>query len=39
MPATRARRERYRKSLLDMARDETQKLAGTLGRFRPPQGG
>ncbi|MES1258815.1 MAG: DUF1552 domain-containing protein [Acidobacteriota bacterium] len=29
--ATRARRERYRKSLLDMARDETQKLAGTLG--------
>jgi hypothetical protein len=28
---TRARRERYRKSLLDMARDETQKLAGTLG--------
>ena len=29
--ATRARRERYRKSLLDMARDETQKLSGTLG--------
>jgi hypothetical protein len=29
--ATRARRERYRKSLLDMARDETQRLAGTLG--------
>jgi hypothetical protein len=29
--ATRARRERYRKSLLDMARDETQKLTGTLG--------
>ena len=29
--ATRARRERYKKSLLDMARDETQKLAGTLG--------
>jgi hypothetical protein len=28
---TRARRERYRKSLLDMARDETQKLSGTLG--------
>jgi hypothetical protein len=29
--ATRLRRERYRKSLLDMARDETQKLARTLG--------
>ncbi len=29
--ATRARRERYRKSLLDMTREETQKLAGTLG--------
>ncbi|HTS25727.1 MAG TPA: DUF1552 domain-containing protein [Bryobacteraceae bacterium] len=29
--ATRARRERYRKSLLDMARDEAQKLSGTLG--------
>jgi hypothetical protein len=29
--ATRARRARYRKSLLDMARDETQKLSGTLG--------
>ena len=29
--ATRARRVRYRKSLLDMARDETQKLVGTLG--------
>jgi len=29
--ATRVRRERYRKSLLDMARDEAQKLTGTLG--------
>jgi hypothetical protein len=29
--ATRARRARYRKSLLDMAQDETKKLAGTLG--------
>jgi len=29
--ATRARRARYRKSLLDMTRDETQKLAATLG--------
>ena len=29
--ATRARRERYRKSLLDMARDEAQKLSGSLG--------
>jgi hypothetical protein len=28
--ATRARRERYRKSILDMTRDETSKLAGTL---------
>ena len=30
-PATRARRARYRKSLLDMTRDETQSLVGTLG--------
>ena len=30
--ATRARRQRYRKSLLDMTRDETQKLASTLGQ-------
>lgn len=29
--ATRARRERYKKSLLDMTREETRKLAGTLG--------
>jgi hypothetical protein len=29
--ATRARRARYRKSLLDMAREETQKLSGSLG--------
>jgi Protein of unknown function (DUF1552) len=29
--ATRARRARYRKSLLDMTRDETRSLAGTLG--------
>jgi hypothetical protein len=29
--ATRARRERYRKSLLDMAQDEARKLSGTLG--------
>jgi hypothetical protein len=28
--ATRARRERYRKSLLDMAGDEAKKLSGTL---------
>jgi hypothetical protein len=29
--ATRARRERYRKSLLDMTLEETRKLSGTLG--------
>jgi hypothetical protein len=29
--ATRARRARYRNSLLDMTRDETQSLVGTLG--------
>lgn len=29
--ATRARRARYRKSLLDMAQDETKQLSGTLG--------
>jgi hypothetical protein len=29
--ATRARRERYHRSLLDMARDETQKLSVSLG--------
>ncbi|MDP9169028.1 MAG: DUF1552 domain-containing protein, partial [Acidobacteriota bacterium] len=29
--ATRARRARYRKSLLDMTSDETRKLSGTLG--------
>jgi hypothetical protein len=29
--ATRARRERYRKSLLDMTREETRSLAATLG--------
>lgn len=28
---TRARRERYRKSLLDMTQSETRRLAGTLG--------
>ncbi|MDQ3686643.1 MAG: DUF1552 domain-containing protein [Acidobacteriota bacterium] len=31
-PATRARRLQYRKSILDMVRDDTQKLVGTLGR-------
>lgn len=30
-PATRARRLQYRKSILDMVRDDTQKLIGTLG--------
>ncbi|HLK56298.1 MAG TPA: DUF1552 domain-containing protein [Chthonomonadaceae bacterium] len=30
-PATRARRERYRKSILDMVREDTQALVGTLG--------
>jgi hypothetical protein len=30
-PATRARRARYRNSLLDMTRDETQSLVSTLG--------
>jgi hypothetical protein len=31
-PATRARRAQYRKSILDMVREDTQKLAGTLGQ-------
>lgn len=31
-PATRTRRAEYRKSILDMVRDDTQKLVGTLGR-------
>ncbi|MDQ3650743.1 MAG: DUF1552 domain-containing protein [Acidobacteriota bacterium] len=31
-PATRARRLQYRKSILDMVRDDTQKLVGTLGQ-------
>lgn len=31
-PATRAKRLQYRKSILDMVRDDTQKLVGTLGR-------
>ena len=31
-PATRAKRLQYRKSVLDMVRDDTQKLVGTLGR-------
>ena len=31
-PATRARRADYRKSILDMVRDDTQKLVGTLGQ-------
>jgi len=30
-PATRARRAQYRKSILDLVREDTQKLAGTLG--------
>ncbi|MFN0122053.1 MAG: DUF1552 domain-containing protein [Blastocatellia bacterium] len=30
-PAVRARREQYRKSILDMVREDTQKLTGTLG--------
>ncbi len=30
-PATRARRAQYRKSILDMVREDTQSLAGTLG--------
>ena len=30
-PETRARRALYRKSILDVVRDDTQKLAGTLG--------
>ncbi len=30
-PETRARRERYRKSILDLVRDDTQKLVGNLG--------
>ena len=31
-PATRARRANYRKSILDMVREDTQKLNGTLGQ-------
>ena len=31
-PATRARRAGYRKSILDMVREDTQKLNGTLGQ-------
>ena len=30
-PATRARRGQYRKSILDLVRDDTQKLVGSLG--------
>jgi hypothetical protein len=30
-PATRARRAEYRKSILDLVREDTQKLIGTLG--------
>jgi hypothetical protein len=30
-PETRARRERYRKSILDLVREDTQKLVGNLG--------
>jgi hypothetical protein len=31
-PATRARRAQYRKSILDMVREDTQTLVGTLGQ-------
>ena len=31
-PATRARRAGYRRSILDMVREDTQKLTGTLGQ-------
>ena len=31
-PTVRARRARYRKSILDMAREDTQTLSGTLGQ-------
>lgn len=31
-PATRARRAQYRKSILDMVREDTQTLTGTLGQ-------
>ena len=31
-PATRARRAQYRKSILDMVREDTQTLSGTLGQ-------
>ena len=31
-PATRARRTKYRRSILDMVREDTQSLVGTLGR-------